>query len=435
MANVIIIGGGLAGISAAVHAHKLGHSVRLIEASPKLGGRTYSFYDDKTKTEIDNGQHLLMGMYSNTFELLKLFGTFNKLKFQSKLEVEILRKDNSGLFLKAANIFYPLNLIIALFRFNAFSLKEKLSVIKFLIKVFLKNGKKINKIDALTWLKANGQSDNIIKSLWELLSVSALNTELRESSAVLFHSILKKIFFGGNKAAKMVLTNLPLNKIFLDPAEIYFQMNNIDYSVSERILELEVVNNKVNTVITDRKEIHDFDYIILAIPPYAIKKLKSSKEILNEEFKSMEYSPIITIHIWEKEKTINKPFVGFHNSLIHWAFSNKNHTSIVISGADDLIKFDSNEIMNKVSDELTKFNPKFSMQNVTSYKILKEKRATLKCTSSNEELRKSLKSQLENLIFAGDWTNTGLPGTIEGAILSGKSASNKIFVKKSIKLD
>ncbi len=75
MANCIVIGGGLAGISAAIHLNKLGHKVELIEASPKLGGRTYSFLDKKTNTEIDNGQHILMGMYENTFELLEIFGS------------------------------------------------------------------------------------------------------------------------------------------------------------------------------------------------------------------------------------------------------------------------------------------------------------------------------------------------------------------------
>lgn len=430
MAKVIVIGGGLAGISSAVHSQKLGHSVRLIEASPKLGGRTYSFIDEKTKTEIDNGQHLLMGMYSNTFELLKMFGSYSKLKFQSKLEIEILKKNNTAIVLKAVSIFYPINLIIALFRYNAFSVKEKLSVISFLLKVFFKSEKKTNRIDALTWLKVNGQSDNTIKSLWELLSVSALNTSLREASAGLFHKILKEIFFGGKNAARMVLTNLPLNKIFIEPAENYFRINNIEHIVSERILELKVDNNKVMSVITDRREITDFDFIILAIPPFAIAKLKHSNEILKSELQEMETSPIITIHIWEKDKTINKSFVGFHNSPIHWVFSNKNHISVVISGADNLIKLNSNEIMNFVSDELTNFIPEFKMQNVTDYKVLKEKRATLKCTTKNEELRKSLKPQLENLIFAGDWTNTGLPGTIEGAIMSGKTASKQLFDKK-----
>ena len=426
MAKCIVIGGGLSGISSAIHLYKLGHIVELIESSPKLGGRTYSFLDKKTNTEIDNGQHILMGMYANTFELLEIFGSLNKLSFQSNLEIEILQKADQSIKLKAPSILYPLNLIIALIGFNVFSLREKFKIVKFLLKIFIISEDRIKKMDALSWLRSNGQSENAINSLWELLCISALNTKLSESSAKLFYTILKKIFFGGNKAATMVLTSAPLGEIFVDPAVKYFNRNNIEFSLSERLVELSIENNIVKNIKTEKREIKDFDFIILAIPPYAITQLKTSSEILPLKYLEMKTSPIITVHIWEKKNTLTKEFIGIRNSPIHWVFNNKNHISVVISAADDLIKLNTDEIMNIVIGELKNFISDFSNENITNFKVLKEKRASLKCTIENEELRKSLKSQITNLTFAGDWTNTGLPGTIEGAILSGKLASREI---------
>ena len=430
MGNCVVVGGGLAGISAAVHLSKLGHNVELIEASPKLGGRTYSYLDKTSNDEIDNGQHILMGLYENTFELLELIGSKDNLKFQSSLHIEFLK--NSNVYkLHAPNIIYPLNLLVAFIKFGVLSVKEKLLALTFLIKILLKQNSKIPQIDALKWLKINSQSYNSQKSLWELICISALNTRLNETSAQTFHYILKKIFFTGKKSARMVFTNLPLSKTFINPATKYFQSNKIDYSLSETVSEFIIDENGVKKIITENRVIEDFDSVVLAIPHYSIGKIKSSTQLLNENFIEMDTSPIITVHIWEKKKSFNNLFVGLIDSKIHWVFNNQGHISAVISGAEEFINKSSNEIIQIVIEELNRVNPSLTRENVLNYRVLKEKRATFKCTQENEKLRAALRSNINNLVFAGDWTNTGLPGTIEGAILSGKLASQKINSKKS----
>jgi squalene-associated FAD-dependent desaturase len=429
MANCVVIGGGLAGISAAVNLTKLGHKVELIEASPKLGGRTYSYLDKETKTEIDNGQHVLMGMYNNTFELLDIIGSKDNLKFQSSLEIEFLRNE-VVLQLRAPKLFYPFNLFIALIKFGAFSPKEKFHSFSFLAKVFLKQSSSFSEIDALTWLKQNSQSENNIASLWEIICISALNTSLNQASAKAFHNVLKKVFFSGEKAARMVLTNKPLTRTFVDPAINYFNKNKIEYHISETVKELVVKNNIVTEIKTENRVLAGFDSVVLAIPHYLIEKIKSAKRLLNEQYFRMETSPIITIHIWEKKKSFSNSFVGLIDSNIHWVFNNDSHLSVVISAAEELINKSHQEIIELVAIELNKANSSFVIANILNYKVIKEKRATLKCTPKNEKLREFLKTDIKNLVFAGDWTNTQLPGTIEGAILSGKLAAVKINSQK-----
>lgn len=429
MANCIVIGGGLSGISAAIHLSRLGHKVELIEASPKLGGRTYSFLDKKTNTEIDNGQHALMGLYTNTFELLDIIGSKDYLKFQTSLDIEFLRKKNV-IKLSAPNIFYPLNLFIALMNFGAFSLKEKFYALKFLFKVLLTKSLSFSKSDALTWLTLNSQSKNSMSSLWEIICISSLNTSLEKASAQTFHSVLKKIFFSGSHSAKMVLTNSPLSKIFIEPAITYFNKNKISLTISETVKELAIKNNIIKEIITENRVITNFDAVVLAVPQYSIERIISSTKIIDEQYYEMETSPILTIHIWEKKKSFKKSFVGLIDSKIHWVFNNNSHLSIVISAADEFINKSQVEIMEIVSTELNRANPSFSIENISNYKVIKEKRATFKCTSENEVLRESLKSNINNLVFAGDWTNTHLPGTIEGAVLSGKLAAIEINSQK-----
>jgi uncharacterized protein with NAD-binding domain and iron-sulfur cluster len=141
----------------------------------------------------------------------------------------------------------------------------------------------------------------------------------------------------------------------------------------------------------------------------------------------METSPIITIHLWLNKKIILEEFIGLLNSPIHWIFDNKTHYSIVISAAEKFIQLENEEIFKIVENELIKYFSNFSESDVKSYKVIKEKRATLKCSNINEKLRKTINTEISNLIFAGDWTNTNLPGTIEGSISSGKKTAEKIF--------
>jgi hydroxysqualene dehydroxylase len=426
MARCLVIGGGLAGLSSAVFLSDAGHEVELIEASPKLGGRTYSFFDKKTNTEIDNGQHILMGSYKSTFQMLDLIGSSNIPEYQTKLKIEFIKKGGNKYFLKAPHSFYPVNLLQALFTFDALSIREKISSIKLLMSLFFKNGDKLRNKSVSSWLKDNNQSQNTINSLWEMIGVGALNTKLNSASAEIYYSLLSKMFFDGNKSSTIVLPKVPLDKLFIDPTKRFFEIRNINYSLSEKIIAIECKDNKVINISTDQREITKFDYVVMAIPPYSVNQISSNQKILPDEILKMESSPIITIHIWYKGELFCNKFVGLIDSKIHWVFKNKDHISIVISAASELINFDSEEIIEIVYDELLNYFQNFNKSNISYYKIIKEKRATLKCTSGNEKLRKSIKSDFTNLIFAGDWTNTNLPGTIEGAILSGKCAEKKI---------
>jgi len=427
MDRCLVIGGGLAGISAAVYLSESGHHINLIEASPKLGGRTYSLLDKKTNSEIDNGQHIFIGAYHNTFEFLKIIGTDDIPEYQSNLNVTFLKRGSNKLYLKARHSFYPINLVQSLFSYDALNLKEKISILKILGKIFFKKKlKDINNKSVLTWLNEENQTQKSINTFWEIISVGTMNTKLSEASAEVFYSLLSKMFFTGNSSATIVLPKLPLNKLFIEPAQKYFNEHNIKFSCSEKLISINSSGDRVIEIVTNKRMITEFDHIILAIPPYSISHIKSAEQILPPEVLSMETSPIITVHIWQKEKFIDEKFVGLIDSKIHWVFNNKDHISLVISAADELANKDSTAIFKIICAELIGYFPNFKEEEILHYKVIKEKRATLICSNKNEKLRKSINSAFSNAYFAGDWTNNKLPGTIEGAILSGKQAASEI---------
>ena len=416
MKKCLIIGGGLAGLSSAVYLTQKGFNVELIEASPKLGGRTYSFFDKEKKTEIDNGQHILMGSYENTFEFLKIIGTESILDYQSKLKVEYYKKDRVKYILKSPHKFYPFNLIQALLNFKAVTFYDRIKALKVLVGLTKTNNDLYSERTVKEYLTEKDQSQNAISAIWELLTVSALNTNLNEASANIFLFILKKMFLEGNKSSTIVLPIAPLSKLFIEPVEEYFKINKIKYSCSEAVTSLTEENNKIKKVLTTKREISDFDSLILASPHHAIGKIDTKFSIVADEVLNLETSSIITIHIWLKREILTSKFAGFLDSKIHW-----------ISAADEFVLMKKSEIFDIVINELELFLNDFSKDSVKDYKVIKEKRATFKCTIENEKFRSKVSSNFENLTLAGDWTNTKLPGTIEGAIQSGKFAAEELF--------
>jgi len=426
MAKCVVIGGGLAGISTAVFLSKNNHDVQLIEASPKLGGRAYSFKDKLTDDFIDNGQHILVGAYKTTFEFLRIIGTENLPYYQKKLQVTYVTKDGSRFSLKTPHTFYPLNLLQAILGFKLLRFNERIRIVKFISKLFFIGDKNLASKTVFEWLKENNQSEDSMKSFWDLLTVSTLNTPIDEASSLMFAKVLKEIFLNGNKASTIVLPKYGLSKLFCDPAEKYLKTNGANVSLSENIIKIETNGEKVLKVITNKREITDFDFVISAVPFYSLQKLFPELPFIKSVNKNLETSPIITIHLWLSENIFEEKFYGLINSRIHWIYKNKNHISAVISSADEMVELDSKEIYQICIEELRSYFPKFNNVVVKNYKVLKEKRATFESTPKSDEVRSKIKSPYNNFHLAGDWTNTKLPGTIEGAILSGKEAARKI---------
>ncbi|PIS44134.1 MAG: hypothetical protein COT22_12180, partial [Ignavibacteria bacterium CG08_land_8_20_14_0_20_37_9] len=179
MKKCLIVGGGLAGLSSAVSLAKQNVNVYLIEASPKFGGRTYSFVDKKSGDEIDNGQHLLLGCYYETLEFIKSIGATNLFNFQHKLELNFVTRDKIKHQLKATDLPYPFGLFFGLLNYEALSIFDKIKIIFIFAQLpFLQSEKYLNH-SVEDWLIEQGQSRNCIKSFWEIIAVGALNSKLK----------------------------------------------------------------------------------------------------------------------------------------------------------------------------------------------------------------------------------------------------------------
>ncbi len=429
MAKFIIIGGGLAGLSAAVYLSKSDHQIELIEATPKLGGRAYSFFDNETQTELDNGQHILIGAYQQTLDYLKTINSIDLLEFQENLKIYFCTKGGKKYEINAEKYFYPFNLLRAIWNYDLLNQKEKFRFIKFILSLLFANENKIKGLSIYDWLKLNGQSENSIKAFWEILAVSALNTNIEEASALLYRRMLIKIFFYGNKASTIILPNAALNKIFVEPATRFLSNYNFKLAISERVEKIKFSKNRVIEIKTNKRLITDFDYLILAIQPNQIEKIKSNLNLMNRNLSHFETSSIISVNLWLEDNPIKEKFFALVNSAVHWVSNHKKYITLVISSANDLVNLSQHEIIEFCIKELEIFIPKFDRKFVTKSRIIKERKATIKSLPDFEKYRENLETNFSNVCLIGDWTNTNLPQTIESAIKSGYEIS-KNLVKK-----
>jgi len=466
MKKVIVIGGGFAGLSAASFLADSGNKVELIETSPKLGGRAYSFYDDETGSVIDNGQHILMGCYKETLKFLKLIGAEKNFSFQESLKVDFLNNNGKHFRLEATQLFYPLNHLFGLLNFEALSFIDRLKILKFFIRLYFYSDEELKKLTVHQWFLLEGQNEKIREAFWDFLAVGALNTSTTKASAKAFADILKEIFSKGNKASTIILPLKGLTESYCNEAQNFIEKKGGIINLSEQVAGFEIENNEVKKIITSKRTITDFNYMISAVPWFALEKILTfevsvgqtvgePRRFLLDVNLNFEHSSILTIHIWlnghsvpptagsESPSTrkmlkpalpagrqvqhdkIKEDFYALIGSPLNWMFNHKDHITLVKSDANDIIDKTKEELFEMAATELKKYAG-IEIEEIKSYKVIKEKRATFVPDNKTIEKRPNTRTKIKNLFLAGDWANTGLPSTIEGAVKSGRSAMEEI---------
>lgn len=432
--SAAVIGGGLAGLSSAVFLAQKGFRVTLIEASPKFGGRVYSFFDKTSGLTIDNGQHILASWYKNTFEYLKLIGTYDKLSFQKQLEVIFADVNGAQYSLKASKLPPPLHLAGGIMGYKALGLSDKLSIVK------LVNGIKKNRYPKTELLKMNtdelfqlsSQTDKATRYFWKPFIIAVFNAEPENTSASMFCDMIRLGFIekGGSE---LVLLKGFLSDIFIKPAVEYLERNGSQVITNNRISEIKINNNTVSEIILEDNTTVKTDFYVCAVPFFNFKNLLSEADH-KKNFKGLEEltsSPIVNIHLkYDSDMSgiLKTDFAGLLNTTSQWVFRVTNdQVCVVISSAAAAAEMNKDDLVELAIKELNQCIPEFKKLKVIASRVLKEMRATFIPDKNSLRQRPDCMTDVSNLFLAGDWTNTGLPATIEGAVKSGKTAANEIL--------
>lgn len=428
--KVLVLGAGYAGLSAAVELINRGHDVTLLESRALLGGRAHNFTDVKTGLELDNGQHIFMGCYHETLKFLSYLGVQDRLASPTRLEVPFL-SENKRSSLAAAPLPAPFHLLTALLGYGELSMADKMAALKLGARLRLGQTARADET-VQTWLTRWGQTPNIIRALWEPLCLAAVNEPISTASAALFATVIRRSFLGSADDAKILLSRVGLSQLFSPEVKRLLEMCRSVTRVQAPVQALHFDGPRLREVELTGGERLTADAVVSALPWHVLRGLLPAESTLAQGCHKLGEAPIISLHLWLDRPVLKEPFVGFLDSPVHWLFSREHiHgkdsetpvVTAVISGARDLMNKTGAELEEITLSEMRRFLPEARDAHVTHRMVYKALSATFAATPEAEPFRPGPATAWSNFWLAGDWTATGLPATLEGAILSGHRAA------------
>lgn len=440
MKKVIVIGGGFAGLAASAELVSSGNSVTLVEQRRYLGGRAYSFHDRNIDIELDNGQHLLMGCYENTFRFLNTIGTTDRLYIQDNLHVDFLETNGHAYKFDCLPLPPPFHAASGILRFNALKLSERIRMLNVVREMLFDTADPEKDCAVSEWFERLGQGKESRDRFWNVLTYAAMNEGPDAASASLFKAVLKKAFFKSRRGSRLIFPAVPLSRLYVDDAEDYIRRQGGVIEKGCLVTEILIENDAVSGIrLRDGRVLTGDDYIA-AVPYYSLQRLLS-EEIMEKHrscfrrIRDLAPSPILSIHLLFDRSITDYPFAAFIDSPIQWFFNKekiyrdnayRGLFSLVISGAHLHVEWDKERLLEMALTEIGKVFPESSSAKLLYGKIIRERFATFSPRPGIQRHRPDQKTPVKNLFLAGDWTDTGLPATIESAVTSGYRCAEMI---------
>ncbi len=445
--DAVVIGAGFAGLSAAVALAERGVRVTVLEGKPALGGRAYSFVDADTGDFVDNGQHVLMGCYTETLDFLERIGAHGQLVFREDLEIEMLAGPGQSAVLKTARLPGPLHMTAALLGYRHLSMAERISVMCGGLRLLAMRrfgGGELRNLTVAQLMDRLGQSEHARQCFWYPMSIATLNDVPEASSAQLLAEVLKRAFFSRRRDSAFVYSRVGLSDLYCSGAKQLIKRAGgtvVSHSIVE-MLELGARGHVASVRLRDGRRIEASNFIS-AVPAPQLLRLLPENAVADpffSRFTGLSSSPIICVHVWLDREVTNSPFIGFIGTTTQWLFNKRRifaqrgeahpgYLSFVISGARKLVDRSNQEILDIVINDLHAMIPASRTATVVKSLVLKEKNATMAPDLRSHQLRPTANTPIANFFLAGDWIQTELPATIESAVISGRAAAAAVIAR------
>lgn len=460
--HCIVVGGGFAGVSAAVRLVQAGVRVTLVETRSAAGGRVYSLEDRETGEVIDNGQHLLMGCYHHALHVLETLNTRSMLASAPAMKVHFADCTGKNLEKKsekkqAASVFTmdagrlpgKAGMALAMLMLKGLSVPERLQMLAFAGKLQLSGlyafVQPANKT-AFELLREHHQSERSIERLWEPIILATLNAHPKQAPASLLVEVLRRAFFADAESSRLLLARAGLAEV-LAPFPAWLEQHG-SRMITGTVAELLLKNRHNSLSGTDGVRLNSgeelfADAVISAVPPKAL--LKMLPETMRGEtpfsrLSELPFSPILSLYLWFDCNFLDEDFIAMLGTETQWVFNRRRicnspdeivkrfpgHISLTISAAQ-AIDEPAITVMERCCGEIYRAFPRAQGAQLLRWRMMKEKFATPLFTPENEMLRPRPETAIHNFVLAGDWTDTKLPATIEGAAQSGTDAANAVL--------
>lgn len=432
MAHVAVIGGGCAGLAAAAGLAEQHIPVTLFEASPQLGGRARRI--TWKGQSLDNGQHILLGAYSETLSLLKLAGVD---EHQALLRLPLQLTVQPDFELRACKVLpAPLHILAGLMQAGGLSWSERLSAVRFMLWMKLIGFRLRQDMPLSELLESRRQPVKLTRMLWEPLCLAALNTPLDRASAQVFLNVLRDSFSKAKSDSDILLPELDLSRLIAEPLADYITENGGHIRTGTSVEDIRQDGEQF-LVLTADNVAATFSHVIPAVSPFRLMDITqhlSALESVHASCKAMQYQPICTIYLqYAEDLKLAQPMTGLSQGLGQWVFDRgqlygqHGLIAVVISAEGEHQRLTQDALTGKIIHELA---ASFSQLSSTLakplwHKVITEKRATFACTVGLQ--RPQMAGNIPNFYLAGDYVAGDYPATIEGAARSGAKAAQAII--------
>ena len=422
MTRVAVVGGGLAGITAALRCADGGAEVTLYEAKPRLGGLTWSMR--RGELEVDNGQHVFLRCCTSYLALLDRLGVADLVHLQDRLDIPVASTwDTRRTRLRRTGLPAPAHLSGSLLRYRLLSPAQRLRFVRAALAL-----RSVDRDDPANdrrtfgdWLREHGQDARTVQALWDLVGTATLNARADTASLALAAMVFQVGLLTDADAADIGWSRVPLRRLHGDAAATRLAAAGVTVHTATKVTSLAALPRA--------------DQVILAVPPGAAAALLPAGAV---DAVGLGASPIVNVHIVLRRVVLTEPFLAVVGSTVQWVFDRTvasglvagQYLAITISAADDLIDAPVARIRPPVLADLGRVLG-VRESDVVDFFVTREREATFRPGPGSRALRPATVTGAPGVYLAGAWTDTGWPATMEGAVRSGDRAAQAVLERSA----
>jgi squalene-associated FAD-dependent desaturase len=426
--SVVVVGGGLAGLASALACADAGARVTLLEARPRLGGRTSSFR--RGGLTVDTGQHVFLRCFSAYRWFLGRIGTAELAPIQPRLAIPVLSPDGTTCRFRRSGLPAPAHLLGALARYRHLRLRDRVAAARAAAALRRLHPREADDETFGAWLAAQGQSREAVERLWDLFARPALNLPAAEASLSLAAFVFRRALLLRRDAGDLGIPLVPLGTLHGEAAAAALARAGADVRTRVRATAIDVAG--------DRPKVHaeglvlEADAVILAVPHDAAARLLPPAAGLDPaRLRALGSSPIVDVHLVFDRRVADVPFAAAVGSPVQWVFDRTlpaglaegQYLVVSVSAAAEEVDEPAEVIRRRHLGALAALFPRVRGARVVDAFVTRERLATFRQTPAAARLRPGTGTAVPGLFLAGSWTDTGWPDTMEGAVRSGLAAA------------
>lgn len=438
--HVVVVGGGLAGLAAALRCAEGGAAVTLLESRPRLGGLTWSF--DRGGLTFDNGQHVYLRCCTEYRSFLERIGSAGDAPLQPRLALPVLRPGGRTGWIRSARLPAPLHLTGSLLRYPHLSPLDRLRAapaVAALRRARLDEAgldeSGLDEESFGSYLARHGQRPAAVEALWDLITLPTVNLRAADASAALAAKVFQTGLLTDAGGADIGWAQIPLSRLHAAPAAAALRAAGAEVRLRAKVTAVETTDGGAAAagVVVDGERI-GADAVVLAVPHDAASTLAPTGEA--SRWEALGFSPIVDVHVVYDRRVTGHPIAAGLGSLAQFVFDRTVASGLAaagaggqclavsISAADGVLGKHPDELVPAVTAALAELFPRARQATVVDAVVTRERQATFRGVPGSRRLRPPPATAVQSCFLAGAWTDTGWPATMEGAVRSGNAAAD-----------